>query len=1061
MQGYLRRTATALVLTVLLCVIGLLGYPGAARAAGSNWSIQNSTLTANGGFAGLLGFGYAWTDYTMTFQTAITTNQAGWLVRGQAATNNYLLILDADNDTVGTPNVLQQVVGTGNNSYAFLPTVPLPFDLKPNTWHTVKTVVQGTTVTTSVDGQQIAATNFTVGATSYATGTVGFREGNGETAQFQSLQITDPNHVTLYQNALNQATSLTDFNVPGSGVTALPWPTNPSWWQQYVQAPATRDVHPIAVVSTSGNVTNATGLTVSGSGTTTLTYSGSGTAPTILLDYGKDVGGLPEFMVTATTGAPKLRAQYSEGQQYFSGGCGDCAGPWGSIGDAQRYDEYTLSQTGTITGTAVQGGERFQMLTLETAGSITLSGIEIYYEPFLGTPTTFKGNFVSDDPTLNRVWYDGAYTVNLDQLPPGTPSGDWSVQNGALTASGGFAGLLTTGSSWTDYTMTFQTAITTNQAGWLVRGQSASNNYLLILNADNDTTGTPNSLQQVIGTGPNSYTSLAATSLPFDLKPNTWHTVKTVVKGTLVTTFVDSQQIASFNSTSFPAGTPSYATGTVGFREGGGEAAQFQNLQVSDANNATLYQNALNQSSALADFTVPGSNALPLVLDGAKRDRAVWEGDFNIAGPTLYYSSDATDYMKDSLLLLGSYQHGSGFVEGDKDPAAPLNTTPLGGDVGTYSASYSIYYVLNLADYYLYTGDQSFINQEWPVVQNELAWSAQKVNAQGLFVTDTSDGLDWHYYDGNLTGVVTEYNLLYYQTLLDGAALATATGHSSLATTYQQQAAALKTAINGNLFNSAQGIYNISTTNSSGVAQDANALAVLYGVAPSSVVPGILASLKQNLATTYGPLSFSSATGFKQYISPFASAYDVWARLQANDTPNALSEIATEWGHITAPGQDATGTMWEVEGTDGTPGFGAYTSLAHGWSTGPTTALSKYVLGISPVTAGYKTWLVEPHPGSLPWAQGQAPTPAGTLAVAWGQSANQPFTLQVQSPANTTGTIAVPTFGRASVTIHVNGKVVWSNGSFQATTGITGAATDGTYVYLSATGGQSLLVLDQ
>ena len=45
----------------------------------------------------------------------------------------------------------------------------------------------------------------------------------------------------------------------------------------------------------------------------------------------------------------------------------------------------------------------------------------IHYEPFLGTPSTFAGHFVSSSALLNKLWYDGAYTVNLVQMPPGTP----------------------------------------------------------------------------------------------------------------------------------------------------------------------------------------------------------------------------------------------------------------------------------------------------------------------------------------------------------------------------------------------------------------------------------------------------------------------------------------------------------------------------------------------------------------------------------------------------------------------------------------------------------------
>ena len=79
-----------------------------------------------------------------------------------------------------------------------------------------------------------------------------------------------------------------------------------------------------------------------------------------------------------------------------------------------------------------------------------------------------------------------------------------------------------------------------------------------------------------------------------------------------------------------------------------------------------------------------------------------------------------------------------------------------------------------------------------------------------------------------------------------------------------------------------------------------------------------------------------------------------------------------------------TGTMWEnVSSSDGTPGLGAGASLSHGWSTAPTSALSAYVLGVQPATAGYATWTVQPHPGDLAWSQGRVPTPHGDLNVKW------------------------------------------------------------------------------
>jgi hypothetical protein len=76
-------------------------------------------------------------------------------------------------------------------------------------------------------------------------------------------------------------------------------------------------LRPIKVVSTTGNVRNADALVANHEGYTTLTMVQGGTAPMIILDYGRDVGGIPIFEVSVVTGTPKLQAIYSESQQYL------------------------------------------------------------------------------------------------------------------------------------------------------------------------------------------------------------------------------------------------------------------------------------------------------------------------------------------------------------------------------------------------------------------------------------------------------------------------------------------------------------------------------------------------------------------------------------------------------------------------------------------------------------------------------------------------------------------------------------------------------------------------
>ncbi|HEY3871068.1 MAG TPA: alpha-L-rhamnosidase C-terminal domain-containing protein [Actinocrinis sp.] len=831
----------------------------------------------------------------------------------------------------------------------------------------------------------------------------------------------------------------------GSAATSgAPWPSSPDW-QAYNQAPAGTTVCPTAVSSTAGSVSGASDLLCGGSGGATLTLASGGATPTIVLDYGKDVGGIPFFDVASASGSPTLRAGYSEGGQYESA-TGDGSTPWAE-GDPNRYDDYTVTGAGTIANQYVQGGERYEEITLTSAGSVTLSGVGLDYVADDTQAGSLSGYFDSSDNELNEIWYDSEYTDQLDSVPAQSLPGTWSVSNGQLVAggssSGNGVGLLNQGTSWTDYTVSFDTQIIDNQAGWTVRGQDANDTYLFILNDSTDTAGTPDQLQEWdLQNG--SYTSLGSVALPGALTAGGWHAVSTTVSGSTISISLDNTPLITLTASTF-------ASGTVGFREYAGELADFNDLTVTSSSGTTLFSNTLSNTSALSEFVVPGTNQYPSIVDGAKRDRAIWAGDMNVEGPSVFYSTDDAAYIKGALQLLGSYQLSSGFVTGDLPPQDPLHTgASIPGTTGTYSASYSMYFVLGLADYYLYSGDTAFAAQEWPVVENELAWNATQLDSNGLFTTTTGDGADWDYYDGNKAGEVTEYNLLYYKTLLDGAVLASAAGDSAQAATYTADAAALKTAINNHLYDSATGLYYLSGTDTTTVAQDANSLAVLYGVAPASDDATILAALKKDLWTTqYGPQPFSGS-GYQDVISPFVSGYELDATLADNDTADAETLLDDVWGNMIAPGPDDTGTMWENVNSSGQPGFGGSSSLAHGWSTTPVSALSGYVLGVQPDTAGYATWTVQPHPGSLSWAEGQVPTPHGDVDVDWaGESGVGQFSMNVTAPGGTSGTIAVPTYGAADPIVEVDGNVVWSNGTFTATGGITGASADANYVYLT------------
>src|SRR5262249_19660169 len=87
-------------------------------------------------------------------------------------------------------------------------------------------------------------------------------------------------------------------------------------------------------------------------------------------------------------------------------------------------DSFTLNAAsgGTTVGnavTAVQGGERFEAITLTTPGTVVLSnaGITAKFNNF--GASSYDGYFLSSDDTLNKIWYQGVYTNQTDGIPAG------------------------------------------------------------------------------------------------------------------------------------------------------------------------------------------------------------------------------------------------------------------------------------------------------------------------------------------------------------------------------------------------------------------------------------------------------------------------------------------------------------------------------------------------------------------------------------------------------------------------------------------------------------------
>ena len=186
-------------------------------------------------------------------------------------------------------------------------------------------------------------------------------------------------------------------------------------YSEYILAPSQRILTPASVHRANGSVTNPTGLTTSGDGSSTLTGESA-----ITYDYRINIGGLVSFAVSAVNGSDNfIGIAYSESSFWIA--------PDGS--DATQnvgLDEilwYPVSGPGSysVDNAHQRGGFRYLSVHHNSSGSVELSSVTTNYTamPHYADDAMrdYTGYFHCSNEQLNRVWYAAAYTDQLCTIP--------------------------------------------------------------------------------------------------------------------------------------------------------------------------------------------------------------------------------------------------------------------------------------------------------------------------------------------------------------------------------------------------------------------------------------------------------------------------------------------------------------------------------------------------------------------------------------------------------------------------------------------------------------------
>jgi hypothetical protein len=388
------------------------------------------------------------------------------------------------------------------------------------------------------------------------------------------------------------------------------------------------------------------------------------------------------------------------------------------------------------------------------------------------------------------------------------------------------------------------------------------------------------------------------------------------------------------------------------------------------------------------------ANGISALVDGGKRDRIIWPGDMAIAVPSIFVSTNDLISVRNSLDAL--------FILQEETGALPYAGYPF-SKLGLFSFTYHLYTLVGLYNYHLFTGNETYLSELWNPFKKALDFSLSYVDDSRLMnVTDTND---WGRF--GMSGHNIEANAILYYTIGLGIQLADVMGDSSATSSWQQHAVAIKEAANTRLWDAAAGLYRDNETTTLH-PQDGNVWAIISNITSNS---SQIASISRKLSsrwTSVGPPAIELA----DTVSPFISGLELQAHYLAGQPERALELIRFMWADFMLDDPRMTNsTFIEAYATDGSLHYAAYTddsriSHAHGWSSGPTSALSFHAAGLGLVSAQGKIWAMTPQPGDLETVEAGFETGLGLFSARFKVDGSG-WQYIFQTPKGTSGSLSV------------------------------------------------------
>lgn len=418
------------------------------------------------------------------------------------------------------------------------------------------------------------------------------------------------------------------------------------------------------------------------------------------------------------------------------------------------------------------------------------------------------------------------------------------------------------------------------------------------------------------------------------------------------------------------------------------------------------------------DYNASLGIAAPVLLDGAKRDRAIWPGDLGVSGTSAFLAlgPSGLEAFGNALATIFYFQNAS---TGEFPYAGP-DTASF--QSGSQSDTYHAWSLISIYNYAMYSGNETWLNEHWANVTRGVEFLVSQLDSATGLENQTQPN-DWGRQGAG--GFNSALNALDYHGLVSIASLANDTQQAQ---TWQAAAMRLKDSYNAVLWDYEAGLFRDNQTTALH-PQDGNSLALAYNLTLNTTQAS---SMSANLLAnwnTIGPVT----PELPDTISPFVSGLELLGHYQAGQPNRGLELVERLWGHLLSSpiltgstfveGITANGSLY-YRSTAGYNYDAAYTSLSHGWSTAPVQALLFDVLGLQITGIGGKTWKLVPQLGGLKDVRGGFVAGLGSFEAHVVVTNGGQMQIELQTPEGTEGVVDV-----AGSTMVVDGQSCIAGGN--------------------------------